>query len=126
MLRYELVQMRKATLVNLKIAQQIHERTEENRKVSEQLDLLQDSVTAREAIYLSHLKTSEGDIDPAKQVTKLHSIHQDAWDCPASAGRDESRTWKFTVHSPFRLRRNDSRCCPSFPLHITIHRLLVR
>lgn len=68
MLRYELVQMRKATLVNLKIAQQLHERAEENRKVSEQLILLQDSVTARETIYLSHLKTSEGEIDPAKQV----------------------------------------------------------
>lgn len=61
-------QTHKARQVNAKIAQQLQERLEENRRVSGQLVQLATSVKVREAIYRSHMEASGGEINPAQQV----------------------------------------------------------
>lgn len=68
-----------ARLANAKIAQQLQERTDENRRVSGQLEQLTSSVKAREAIYRSHMEASGGQVNPAHQVrrnTGADSYHQ--------------------------------------------------
>lgn len=61
-------QTHKARQANAKIAQQLQERLEENRRVSSQLVQLATSVKVREAIYRSHMEASGGEINPAQQV----------------------------------------------------------
>lgn len=65
------VQTHKARQTNAKIAQQLQERLEENRRVSGQLVQLATSVKVREAIYRSHMEASGGEINPAQQVKTL-------------------------------------------------------
>lgn len=65
------VQTHKARQANAKIAQQLQERLEENRRVSGQLVQLATSVKVREAIYRSHMEASGGEINPAQQVKTL-------------------------------------------------------
>lgn len=67
--------MLKAKQANAKIAQQLQERLDENRRVSNQLVQLVNSVKAREAIYHSHMETSGGETNPAQQVTP----HEKDW-----------------------------------------------
>lgn len=55
---------------NAKIAQQLQERMDENRRVSGQLVQLASSVKVREAIYRSHMEASGGEINPAQQARK--------------------------------------------------------
>lgn len=63
-------QSQKARQANAKIAQQLLERTDENRRVSGQLVQLASSVKVREAIYRSHMEASGGEINPAQQARK--------------------------------------------------------
>ncbi|CAM9456895.1 unnamed protein product [Scytosiphon promiscuus] len=62
------LQTHKARQVNAKIAQQLQERLDENRRVSGQLVQLATSVNVREAIYRSHMEASGGEINPAHQA----------------------------------------------------------
>ena len=64
-----LKQTHKARQTNAKIAQQLQERLDENRRVSGQLVQLSTSVKAREAIHRSKMDASGGEINPAQQVS---------------------------------------------------------
>lgn len=66
-------QSRKARQANEKIAQQLQERIDENRRVSGQLVQLASSVKVREAIYRSHMEGSGGEINPAQQARRVGS-----------------------------------------------------
>ncbi|CAM9147521.1 unnamed protein product, partial [Ectocarpus sp. 13 AM-2016] len=57
----------KARQENAKIAQQLQEREDENRRVNGQLGQLATSVKVREAIFRSHMESSGGEINPAQQ-----------------------------------------------------------
>ncbi|CAM9986213.1 unnamed protein product, partial [Ectocarpus sp. 12 AP-2014] len=57
----------KARQANAKIAQQLQEREDENRRVNGQLGQLATSVKVREAIFRSHMESSGGEINPAQQ-----------------------------------------------------------
>ncbi|CAM9196962.1 unnamed protein product [Laminaria digitata] len=58
----------KARQTNAKIAQQLQERLDENRRVSGQLVQLSTSVKAREAIHRSKMDANGGQINPAQQA----------------------------------------------------------
>lgn len=59
---------------NAKIAQQLQERMDENRRVSGQLVQLASSVKVREAIYRSHMEASGGEINPAQQARERRCV----------------------------------------------------
>lgn len=67
---YFLTQTHKARQANAKIAQQLQERLDENRRMSGQLVQLASSVKVREAIFRSHVEASGGESNPAQQVRR--------------------------------------------------------
>ncbi|CAB1115795.1 unnamed protein product [Ectocarpus sp. CCAP 1310/34] len=66
--RVEMMERSHESKANAKIAQQLQEREDENRRVNGQLGQLATSVKVREAIFRSHMESSGGDINPAQQV----------------------------------------------------------